>query len=98
MARNIIKRPSAIVGVQNATGAFTTGAYSLNLYNIVQDWNYSISFPRQNLKQVGTQGVVSREFFNQPDVELGFAYIPEPSFANESHGRFWGLLYLRSHP
>ena len=90
MARNIIKRSNAIVGVQHSTGAFTTGQYSLNLYNIVQDWNYSIALPRQNLKQVGTQDVIAREFFNQPDVELGFAYIPEPSFFNETNGRFLG--------
>tara|TARA_R110000824_G_scaffold297421_1_gene485624 strand:- start:20 stop:1114 length:1095 start_codon:yes stop_codon:yes gene_type:complete len=90
MARHTTKKSNAIVGVQNATSAFTTAQYSLNLYNIVQDWNYSIALPRQNLKQVGTQDVAAREFFNQPDVEVGFAYIPEPSLANESNGRFLG--------
>jgi len=62
----------------------------LNLYNTVQSCTYSVGFSRQNLKQVGSQDFVSRDFFNQPDVQLNLSYIPEPSVNNEIYGLFCG--------
>ena len=88
MARNILKSPNSFVALTNSDTAFHTSATALNLYNTVQSCNYSVGFPRQNLKQVGSQNFVSRDFFNQPDVQLSLSYIPEPSVNNEMHGLF----------
>ncbi len=88
MPRKIIKSNSTIVAVSNNTDAFSTSNIDLNLYSVVQNANYSVSFNRQPLKQVGTQALASRETFQQPDVQLNIAYIPEPRMENEIYGNF----------
>jgi hypothetical protein len=88
MARNILKSPNSFVAMTDSDTAFHETETNLNLYNTVQSCNYSASFPRQNLKQVGSQEFVSRDFFNQPDVQLSLSYVPEPSVNNEMYGLF----------
>ena len=75
------------VVVQDGT-SFSTSDVGLKLYKLVQNYNYSIQLPRQPAKQLGSQDLVSQDFFRQPDVELGFSYMPEPSMSNESIGQF----------
>ncbi len=89
MARNIIKSQSSVVGLQNGA-AFSTIDLDLNLYNAVQDASFSISLDRKPLKQVGSQVLLSKDIFQQPNVELSLSYIPEPMLMNEVYG---GLLY-----
>ena len=60
----------------------------LNLYNAVQTADFSISFDRQPLKQVGSQMLASKDIFRQPDVQLSLSYIPEPNLYNEVNGGF----------
>lgn len=88
MARNILKSNNAIVGVQNSTSAFSISNIDLNLYNFVQNCNYSVSFPQQNTKQLGSKNYASTDIFRQPDVQLNFSYIPEPLLENEYYGCF----------
>ena len=76
MPRKIIKSNSTIVAVSNNTDAFSTSNIDLNLYSVVQNANYSVSFNRQPLKQVGTQALASRETLQQPDVQLNVALPP----------------------
>tara|TARA_R110002020_G_scaffold293798_1_gene509543 strand:+ start:174 stop:1280 length:1107 start_codon:yes stop_codon:yes gene_type:complete len=98
MARNILKSPNSFVAMTDSDTAFHEMAKvgppvletDLNLYNTVQSCTYSVSFPRQNLKQIGTQEFAARDFFNQPDVQLNLSYIPEPSANNEIYGLFCG--------
>ena len=98
MARNILKSPNSFVAMTNSDAAFHEMAKvgppvlgtDLNLYNTVQSCTYSVGFSRQNLKQLGSQAFVSREFFNQPDVQLSLSYIPDPSINNEIYGLFCG--------
>ena len=86
--RNIIKSNNAIVAVQNTSEAFFTTPKSLNLYNLVQGGNYSVSYDRTRPKQLGVANYTTEDIFRQPDVALTFSYIPEPSFQNEVHGQF----------
>ena len=88
MARNILKSNNAIVGVQNSASAFSISNIDLNLYNFVQNCNYSVSFPQQNTKQLGSKNYASTDIFRQPDVQLNFSYIPEPELENEYYGCF----------
>jgi|TARA_R100000084_G_scaffold109117_1_gene74087 hypothetical protein len=88
MARNILKSNNAIVGVQNSTSAFFTSNIDLNLYNFVQSCDYSVSFSRQNTKQLGAKNYASTDIFSQPDVQLDLSYILEPELQNEYHGCF----------
>ena len=88
MSRNILKSPNSFVAMTDSDTAFHETPTNLNLYNTVQSCNYSVGFPRQNLKQVGSQEFVSRDFFNQPDVQLGLSYIPDSSASNEAYGLF----------
>jgi len=96
MARNILKSNNAIVGVQNATDSFSTSNVDLNLYNVVQNCNYSVSFPRQNTKQLGSKNYASTNTSRQPDVQLNFSYIPEPTLENEINGCFFPVGFLTS--
>ena len=91
MAGNIINSNNVAVLVQNGQ-AFSTSNLDCKVYKTVQDFNYSIQLPRQDLKQVGSQDLVSREFFFQPDVELSFSYIPEVSASNEANSNFVNAL------
>ena len=91
MAGNIINSNNVAVLVQNGQ-AFSTSNLDCKVYKTVQDFNYSIQLPRQDLKQVGGQDLVSREFFFQPDVELSFSYIPEVSASNEANSNFVNAL------
>ena len=75
------------VAVQNGTN-FSTTNLTIDLYTLVQGYNYSVQFPHQELKQVGSQNLVSDEIMHQPDVTLGFSYIPEPTMFNEAYGLF----------
>lgn len=88
MARNIIKSYNAIVAAQDATVAFSTVNQSLKLHKITQGLDYSINYPRQPLKQVGSQDLSSNNLYQFPDVSLNITYMPEPSFSNEVQGRF----------
>jgi len=88
MARNIIKSYNAIVAAQDATVAFSTANQGLKLHKIAQGLDYSINYPRQALKQVGSQDLAANDFYQVPDVNLNITYIPEPNFSNELQGRF----------
>jgi len=83
-----IKSPNAVVFVQNGN-AFSDSDLDVNLYRLVQDFNYSITLPREELKQIGSQDLSLREMTQQPDVQLNFTYIPEPSLGNETKGKFF---------
>ena len=98
MARNILKSSNAIVAVQNSTSSFSTSNIDLNLYNTVQNCNYSVSFPRQKTKQLGSRDYASTDIFRQPDVQLNFSYIPEPKLENELHGCFFQASFIRFVP
>ena len=87
MARNIIKSNNVAVAVQNGTN-FSTTNLTIDLYTLVQGYNYSVQFSHQGLKQVGSQDLVSNKTMQQPDVTLGFSYIPEPTMYNEAYGLF----------
>ena len=76
------------MGVQNSTSSFFKSNVDLNLYNFVQNSNYSVSFSRQNTKQLGAKNYASTDIFRQPDVQLNFTYIPEPELENEYYGCF----------
>ena len=88
MARNIIRSNNAIVAVQNSTTAFSTTLKTLKLHKIVQTFDYSIDYSRQQSKQIGSQDLSTNNIYNQPDVSLNISYIPEPNFSNEVQGRF----------
>jgi len=98
MSRNILKSPNSFVAMTDSDTAFHEMAKvgppvletDLNLYNTVQSCTYSVGFSRKNLKQLGSQAFVSRDFFNQPDVQLSLSYIPDPSINNEIYGLFCG--------
>ena len=89
MARNIVK--SNIVGVavnHDSDDAFSTDDLELRLFMAVQDLNYSIQMPRQQLKQVGTQDFGIQSIVSQPDVELSLTYLAQPDLANEYNSNF----------
>lgn len=88
MATNIFKSNNIAVFVNDSNVAFSTSNLDSKLYTTVQDFNYSIQLPRQDLKQVGSQNLASRDFFQQPDVQLAFTYIPEVCGQNEKNGNF----------
>lgn len=88
MARNIIKSNIAAIASQDTTEAWSTVNESVALYKLAQSFDYSVSFPRQDLKQLGNQELVYDGIFQQPDVQLNISYIPEPNFSNEVRGRF----------
>ena len=89
MSRGVsIKSPNAAVFVQNGQ-SFSESDLDVVLYKLVQNFSYSVSLPRQELKQLGTQDLSLREMTQQPDVQLNFTYIPEPSLGNETKGRFF---------
>ena len=97
MSRGVsIKSPNAVVLVQNGD-SFSESNLDVVLYKLVQNFSYSISFPRQELKQIGSQDLSLKEMTQQPDVQLNFTYIPELSFNNEAFGNFksasLGLAY-----
>jgi hypothetical protein len=88
MSRGVsIKSPNASVFVQNGE-SFSESNLDLGLYKLVQNFSYSVSLPRQESKQIGSQDLSFRELVQQPDVQLNFTYIPEPSFGNEASGNF----------
>tara|TARA_R100000152_G_C6755837_1_gene179583 strand:- start:291 stop:1376 length:1086 start_codon:yes stop_codon:yes gene_type:complete len=88
MARNIIKTNNAVIAVQNTATAFSTSNLDLNLYAGVQSANFSLSYSRADLKQLGSQGLVTRDTIRQPDVTLNIDYLPEPKFGNEEFSHF----------
>lgn len=88
MARNILKSNNSFVATENwGTGdvpaAFQTGAVGYDIVSAAQFASFGISSPRQNLKQVGTQGLVSQKLFRQPDVNLSLSYIPNWPIVND---------------
>ena len=88
MSRGVsIKSPNASVFIQNGQ-SFSESNLDVVLYKLVQNFSYSVSLPRQQLKQLGTQDLSLKEITQQPDVQLNFTYIPETSFNNESFGNF----------
>ena len=88
MSRNIIRSNNAIVAAQDSTTAFSTSNKDLKLHKLAQTFNYSIDYPRQQSKQIGSQDLTANDIYNQPDVSLNITYIPEPNFSNEVQGRF----------
>lgn len=90
MSKTITKSNTAVILLNthlsaSQQSAFTTSNMPVEPYNLVQDFNYSVQIPRQDLKQVGSQDLASRDFFQQPDVQLGFSYLIEPAFRNEKN-------------
>ena len=83
MARDVLKTNSTVVGVTNAYEAFHTTNVDMNLYTFVQSNSFSVDFPHQQLKQVGTQGLVGNDLGFQPDINLEIVYMPEPELLNE---------------
>jgi len=88
MAKKYIKRNNAVIASQDSSKAWSYSNQSLKLYKMGQSFDYSVAFPNQSPKQVGTQEVSFEETFSQPDVNLAISYIPEPNFSNEVRGRF----------
>jgi hypothetical protein len=88
MAKQIIKSQNAIVAVSNNTSSFSTSNIDLNLINNVQNTSFSIAFPHQKSKQLGSQNYVIDNTFTQPDVELSLSYIPDPKLQNELNTNF----------
>jgi len=88
MSRNIIRSNNAIVATQDSTTAFSTSNKNLKLHKLAQTFNYSINYPRQQSKQIGSQKLSTNDIYNQPDVSLNISYIPEPNFSNEVQSRF----------
>ena len=93
MTRDIIKSNIAFVATQNTDEAFVTGGspfakQQVCLYGGVQEVNYSIQLPRQNLKQVGSQNFVFNGIMQQPDVELTVSFLGQPWMTNECNGGF----------
>ena len=88
MATNILNSNNIAVFVNDTNQGFSTSNLDSKLYIAVQDFNYSIQLPRQNLKQVGSQDLASRDFNFQPDVELALTYIPEIGGQNEGNSHF----------
>ena len=87
MSRGVsIKSPNAAVFVQNGE-SFSESDLDIQLYRLAQNFSYSVSLPRQELKQIGSQDLSLKEMTQQPDVQLNFTYIPEPSFSNEVFGK-----------
>ena len=84
----ILNSNSIAVFVNDTSQGFSTSNLDCKLYMTVQDFNYSIQLPRQNLKQVGSQNLSFKGFNFQPDVELSFKYIPEVLGQNETNGHF----------
>ena len=87
MARDVLKTNSTIVGVANTLHqgdtAFQTSNVDMNLYNFVQSNSFSVNLPHQQLKQVGSQGLVGDALMVQPDIALEVVYMPEPNLLNE---------------
>ena len=88
MAINVIKSNNAVIAAQDSSIAFSTSNQSLKLYKLAQSFEYSVNFPNQKLKQLGSQQFSSEEFNYQPDAILNLSYIPEPNCSNEVRGRF----------
>ena len=98
MARDVLKTNSTIVGVANTFEAFHTSAVDINLYNFVQSNSFSVDFPHQQLKQVGSQNLVGDALMVQPDVALEVVYMPEPNLQNESTTFFSKKVGTRKAP
>ena len=96
MPRSIpIQSDDAAVLVQEGAGnAFETFDASVQPYKLVQNFSYSVGMPREEPKQLGTQDVSFRQLNRQPDIELNFSYIPEPSLSNETFGLFAKTAWL----
>ena len=87
-----IKSPNAVVFVQDGQ-AFSESDLDVNLYKLTQNFDYSINLSREQPKQIGSQELSFRELNRQPDVQLNFSYIPEPSLENETQGKFFPSSY-----
>ena len=88
MSRAIIQSQKAIVAASNDTGSFKTTNIDLNLINNVQNASFSIAFPHEKSKQLGSQNFSIDNTFIQPDVELTLSYIPEAKLQNEINSNF----------
>jgi hypothetical protein len=85
MARNVLKTNNTIVLVPilSSASAFQTTTTEANVYSVVQGSSFEVALPHDQLKQVGTQGLVGNELIAQPDINLQISYLPEPSFFND---------------
>ena len=84
-----IQSDDAAVLVQDGgANAFDTHDAGVQPYKLVQNFTYSVGMPRGEPKQLGSENVAFRQLNRQPDIELNFSYIPEPSLSNESAGNF----------
>ena len=88
MAKKYTKRNTSVIAYQDSSVAWSPANQSLRLSKMAQSFDYSVSFPNQIPKQLGTQQTSFEEIFSQPDVNLNISYIPEPNFSNEVGGRF----------
>ena len=79
---------AAVLVGEGGGNAFDPSDTTIQPYKLVQNFSYSVGMPREEPKQLGTQDVSFRQLNRQPDIELNFSYIPEPSLANESFGLF----------
>ena len=98
MARDVLKTNSTIVGIANTFEAFHTTNVDMNLYNFVQSNSFSVNLPHQQLKQIGSQGLVGDALMVQPDVALEVVYMPEPTLENESTTFFSKRVGTREAP
>ena len=69
MARNVLKTNNTIVLVPilSSASAFQTTPTEANVYSVVQGSSFEVALPHDQLKQVGTQGLVGNELIAQPD-------------------------------
>tara|TARA_R110002012_G_scaffold213356_2_gene384478 strand:- start:456 stop:1529 length:1074 start_codon:yes stop_codon:yes gene_type:complete len=90
MTRNILKSNNTFIGAAFLSNkeAFHTGNENLNLFNLVQSFNFSASLPHEKIKQLGSPTYVVDEAFIQPDITLDISYLPNTDLNNERYNFF----------
>ena len=90
MTRNILKSNSTFIGAAFLSDkeAFHTGNENLNLFNLVQSFEFAASLPHEKIKQLGSPTYVVDETFIQPDITLDISYLPNTDLNNERYNFF----------
>ena len=90
MTRNILKSNNTFIGAAFLSNkeAFHTGNENLNLFNLVQSFNFSASLTHEKIKQLGSPTYVVDEAFIQPDITLDISYLPNTDLNNERYNFF----------
>ena len=90
MSRNILKSNNTFIGSAflSDKNAFHTANKNLNLFNLVQSFDFSASIPNEKLTQLGSPTYVVDESFTQPDITLDITYIPNTDLNNERFNFF----------